>query len=139
MQRVVKEPELFATTGHSGCNMDSRLGGRHEKVYEYSRQELDDVVFPREMEAIAAQRELELHERWVAELCSLAAQADEMIGARPEREQSAALYLQQALIDLIGDDCSDDGSEPDSDATYAVSGTGVEDSLQRRRARAGSG
>jgi hypothetical protein len=107
--RLSKPIERFAETEHSGANMDSRLGARHERVYETSRAELELGI------AALLQRQEEM----VGELRSLSDQADALVERLPENERKAAIFLQQALVELIDDDSdteSDDGSDADGEA-----------------------
>ena len=107
-KRARKEPGRFSGTGHSTSGADKRLGHRHEKVYEYSRPQLDGE-FER-LEDLHEERVIELMRQqaaFVAELRLLTETSDAMIEKLPAPEQRAALFLQHALIELIADDTSD--------------------------------
>jgi hypothetical protein len=137
--RVGKQTEHFHHSEYFGSNMDARLGSGHERVYEYSRSQLDQEFNRLEDEKEQMQQELQQHADMVVELRALVAQADELIEQFPREQQKAALVMQQAIIELIGDDASDAGSD-EGDATYDVSAAGLEDGLcsedERERASA---
>ena len=103
--------QQFAATTHSGTNMDSRLGGRHEKVHAKSRAELQQEL-QQERERQQAEQALQ-REAWLHEVGTLVDQCEAIVREMPPEHAMAVRALQEAIMDLMADGESDGGSDDD--------------------------
>jgi hypothetical protein len=115
----------FSDSIHSGSGMDSRLGGRHERVHKHSRADLQRQLEERTLQT----------EAWLHEVQQLIDQCEGIVREMPPEHAPVVRVLQEALMELVTDaegtdeavdgasdamecdPCAPDATECESDAT----------------------